>query len=51
MLEAWTSRMDADVLRSGMMITRRMDIVISRNFGVSAGPIHLAMWGKAAVQV
>eukprot|EP00884_Botryococcus_braunii_P008667 jgi/Botrbrau1/17801/Bobra.0127s0050.1 len=49
-LEAWTSRMDAQILRSGTLLTRRMDIMISRSFAVSAGPIHLAMWGRAAVQ-
>ncbi|KAK9827236.1 hypothetical protein WJX81_000649 [Elliptochloris bilobata] len=44
-LECWTSAVEAEVWRTGELVSKRMDVLVSRDFRVSKAPLHLAMWG------
>ncbi|KAK9906458.1 hypothetical protein WJX75_002116 [Coccomyxa subellipsoidea] len=48
-LECWTSAIEADVYRTGELVSKRMDVLISRDFRVSKAPLHMAMWGHGRV--
>ncbi len=37
-LGCWTSAIEADVYRTGELVSKRMDVLISRDFSVSKGP-------------
>ncbi len=36
-LECWTSAVEAEVWRTGQLVSKRMDILVSRDFRVSKG--------------
>ena len=36
-LGCWTSAIEADVYRTGELVSKRMDVLISRDFSVSKG--------------
>jgi hypothetical protein len=36
-VECWTSAIEADVYRTGELVSKRMDVLISRDFRVSKG--------------
>lgn len=36
-LECWTSAIEADVYRTGELVSKRMDVLVSRDFRVSKG--------------
>lgn len=40
-LECWTSAIEADVYRTGELVSKRMDVLISRDFRVSKGQSFL----------
>ncbi|BDA46251.1 hypothetical protein COCOBI_08-3430 [Coccomyxa sp. Obi] len=48
-LECWTSAIEADVYRTGELVSKRMDVLVSRDFRVSKAPLHMAMWGHGRV--
>ena len=36
-LECWTSAIEADIYRTGELVSKRMDVLVSRDFRVSKG--------------
>ena len=36
-LECWTSAVEAEVWRTGQLVSKRMDVLVSRDFRVSKG--------------
>ena len=36
-LECWTSAIEADGYRTGQLVSKRMDVLVSRDFAVSKG--------------
>jgi len=43
-LEAWTSGIEADVFRSGLILSKRMDVLLGHDPGNGKG-LHICMWG------
>lgn len=42
-LECWTSAIEADVYRTGELVSKRMDVLVSRDFRVSKGAVLTAL--------
>ena len=40
-LECWTSAVEAEVWRTGQLVSKRMDVLVSRDFRVSKGTARL----------
>ena len=48
-LGCWTSAIEADIYRTGELVSKRMDVLVSRDFSVSKGrhpvlcnPMHIS---------
>ena len=44
-LEAWTSALEADIYKDGLVVSKRLDLIVGTDARNGQG-VHLVAWGK-----